>query len=441
MPELRRERRVAYHARVRLRAPGREHSVIARVQNLSAGGAFVTAPEVPAAGTEVLCRMLVEGEARTLRGQVAWVRPPGVTTTPEGVGAGIRFVDLSQRDSEMLARIIEPDASERQSVDVGFEGLPAPIKSHAVIADESLQISTRLPFLRLRSTVRVSFQRRGVAEERVGTLESVTLEPSHEDGVPRLRLLVSTPQLESAMGVIDLPVGAVPEAAEGALLTEPLTIVDPRATEAPPPPRFDEQTQVIASRAAPARPAQRRWMWALAGAVSGATLVVALVVLVATRPVRRPPAPAPAIVAVEPPRPAVVQIEPLAHTPPPRVPQPPPSERAVTETRPAGVEIEEDGYDGGRMFVPCVGSLKGMQRYALADPPGLTVNLPRARPRVPAGPYALGAGVFRRLVVQRRGAGSQVRVYFAPDVAPDVIVEPGGLRITARPRRTLARRL
>src|SRR5947207_3562526 len=77
MPDLRRQRRVVYHTKIRLRSPGREKSVVARVQNLSPGGVFVTATDLPAAGTEVLCRMLVAGERCTFKGLVAWVKPEG----------------------------------------------------------------------------------------------------------------------------------------------------------------------------------------------------------------------------------------------------------------------------------------------------------------------------------------------------------------------------
>src|SRR5262245_60425682 len=172
MTELRERRRVVYQTNIRLRSPGREHSVVARVQNLSTSGVFITAPDIPAAGTEVLCRMLVGEERCTLRGQVAWVRPPGVEVGV-GSGAGIRFVDIDEREAELLARLVGPTPvdDDRQAVDVWFEGLAAPIRSHATVADEGLRLSTRLPFLRLTSPVRVSFVRRGVEEVRAGVLQ------------------------------------------------------------------------------------------------------------------------------------------------------------------------------------------------------------------------------------------------------------------------------
>jgi Tfp pilus assembly protein PilZ len=56
---------------------------------------FVTAADLPAAGTDVLCRMLLGGERCTFRGKVAWVRPAGVTGgADDAPGAGISFTDL-----------------------------------------------------------------------------------------------------------------------------------------------------------------------------------------------------------------------------------------------------------------------------------------------------------------------------------------------------------
>src|SRR4051794_35740738 len=237
MPDLRRQRRVVYHTKIRLRSPGREKSVVARVQNLSTKGVFVTATDLPEAGSEVLCRMLVAGERCTFKGLVAWVRPAGAEGASDGSpGAGIEFVGVSDREAQLLARLTHPDTSDRQAVDVWFEGMGSPIKSHASITDDALSISTKLPFLRLNSPVKVSFLRRGVEEVRSGILEAVTLEPSAEDGIPRLQLTVSTPQPDSAYGTIDVPGadgGTTP--VEAMLVREPRTVVSPMSIETPPP--------------------------------------------------------------------------------------------------------------------------------------------------------------------------------------------------------------
>src|SRR5688500_4827762 len=100
--EMRRQRRIIYQTRIRLRAPGRDDSVIARVQSLSPRGVFVLAADIPAAGTEVQCRFTLAGQRRTLRGRVAWVRSPSLNEPPHAAGAGIEFLDLEAADQHLL---------------------------------------------------------------------------------------------------------------------------------------------------------------------------------------------------------------------------------------------------------------------------------------------------------------------------------------------------
>lgn len=411
MPEHRRQRRVVYHTNVRLRAPGREHSVVARVQNLSTSGIFVTGSDVPAAGTEVLCRMLVGGQRCTIRGQVAWVRPPGVVPE-QAPGAGIRFVGLSERDAEMLARLVQPVDDDRQAVDVWFEGLPSPIRSHAVIADGGLRISTRLPFLRLDSPVRVSFVRRGVEEVRTGTLHAVTLEPSAEDGIPRLQLVVSTPLPAEAAGEIRV---APPP---------PRGLVDDRTERVsiPPPEPSAVVPAVPVSR--PPAPGRR----SRAAVVAAASAMVGLVGVLAWAPWRSAPASLPARAAGES-RPPAVAIEPLPERPSARRHPQPVAAAAPPAAEPAAPAVATPAAD--EVFIPVAGTTRGLHRYPLADPPGVAINLPRGRARQPG---ELPEGV-KRVLVQRRGAGSHLRVFFDPDLTADVADVAGGLRVTVRPRR------
>jgi hypothetical protein len=193
--------------------------------------------------------MVIGGHRRTLRGRVAWIRsggPGGHRTAPSsgsdtarGAGAGIEFIELGPRDADLLRGLVEPTDHEQQPVDVWFEGMKAPIKSHAVVRGDSLQISTRLPFLRLSSPLKVSFKHLGVEESRIGTLDSITLDPAAEDGVPILCLNVSTPIADSAQGTIEVQDPRKDTPPEGLLLSEPSTVVDPdvaRPTPPPPPP-------------------------------------------------------------------------------------------------------------------------------------------------------------------------------------------------------------
>jgi len=84
------------------------------------------------------------------------------------------------------------------------------------------------------------------------------------------------------------------------------------------------------------------------------------------------------------------------------------------------------------MAIPLIGSAKGMQFYKMAEPPGLVINLPHGYPkpgaRVPGAP-------FKRLAIQRKGQGSQLRVYFLLDENAEVAAEAAGLRVTLRGKR------
>lgn len=453
MPELRRQPRVVYDARVSLRAPGRENSVVARVQNLSASGIFITGPDVPAAGTEVMCRLLLNGERRTLKGRVAWVRPPAVSRT-KGAGAGIQFVGLSARDLQMLHELASPPANDHlEPVDVWFEGLKAPIRSHAVVRPDGLRIATKLPFLRLQSPVRVSFVQNGAQQVRTGTLDAVTLEPSQEDGIPRLQLSVSTPTLESAVGTIEVyepPSGRTP--AEGALLQEPRTLVDPKAIVPPPPSsaRFvdDDRTQrirvvpepatpvVVGSRegSGPTRaaPARRRPV-ATAALLLGAAAVGAGITQLAWQRAAPVVSRAPAVEAAEPASGPIVEALPSA---PAAEPDPPPAVEAAPAgepARPSPFTVDHEGALAA-LHIPLSGTPRRVDHFPLADPPGIAITLPRALLRARAGVHS-AAAPFANVHVRRAGASTQVRVFHAPGKVAQVAIERDGLRVTLRPKR------
>jgi hypothetical protein len=80
------------------------------------------------------------------------------------------------------------------------------------------------------------------------------------------------------------------------------------------------------------------------------------------------------------------------------------------------------------------GVLKGAERYELASPPGVGVKLPHARPRIAPGAHH-AAAPFGRLLVQRRGGGSLVRLYYDPKTwTADVRFERDTVRLALRRR-------
>jgi PilZ domain len=446
--ELRRQSRIVFQTKIRLRAPGRDESVVARVQNLSPRGVYITGTELPAAGTEVQCRLVLAGERRTLRGRVAWVRPASPSTPLKVPGAGIEFLELGQKDADLLHKLVDPGDEERQPVDVWFEGMKAPIRCQAVVAGEGVRLATRLPFMRLNSPVRVAFTQPEVMV-REGTLDSVMLEPNDVDGIPHLQVNVSMAPQENAQGTIDIPVTisiARDLGPEGPITPPASTVVDPTVS-APPPAamvahdtivereRTDRFPAVTPLAASPWREQLRvkaqqslnwlsrgTWRPAGAGFVAGA-LAVGLVVGI-VRPTVSAPAAIQAAVSRRASSPVAVAVAPDPEPPGPPEPVVAPEPVAEIETAEAGpalarhqdlgdgVTVTTDG-DGIRLTVAITGSGKGAEQFRMAEPFGLAVTLPRARPRLTSNISRPGGGPVR-LQVRRRPQGSQLRFFFDP---------------------------
>jgi hypothetical protein len=237
--ELRRHHRIVYQSKIILSSAGRASSVVARVQNLSPLGVFVTttAADLPGPGTMVICRFTLARQSRTVRGRVAWIREISKKSPLRSPGAGIEFLELEERDVDLLRRLVDPGDDERQPVDVWFEGMPAAVRCQATVAGEEVRLVTRLPFMRLRSPVRISFLEQPGAVVREGTLDSVMLESNDEFGVPHLRLSISTAVLDNARGTIDVQAPVAARASKVVLTSVPQasTVIDPAVVIAPTP--------------------------------------------------------------------------------------------------------------------------------------------------------------------------------------------------------------
>ena len=493
--DARRQHRIIYQTKIRMRAPGRDESVIARIQNLSANGMFVTASELPDAGTEVQCRLTLGGERRTLRGRVAWVRPASPATPLKTPGAGIEFLELDKRDSELLTRLVDPIDERRQPVDVWFEGMGAPIRCQAVMVGDGLRLETRLPFMRLHSEVKVAFTQQSPPEMREGVLHGVTLEPSPEDGVPFLRIGVTVPPLDSARGMIEsAAVGPAREqttplastvvdpavGAAGQAGASPRTVLGPDrdsthkisltdttpALAAPPqvPPGSTAAAVPLANLAPVGRPLPvpasgssarslltglvlgaglagvGAWAWTHRGATSPPVVATAAApgsqgvgVNPAVDPVLgsfakgSDPTAAPAAVPpVAPPGPAAEapgpEIEPLAAA----------ADKAGG-AGPQGMDLESS--EGRVTFtVALEGKSAGAKEIRYADPPGIGVTLPRARPQGGFGTFVPGSGPVR-VMIRRRGAGSLVRFFYdGRAFQGKLAIESDSLRLMLAPK-------
>lgn len=221
--DQRREPRVAFSGFVRLRGLGEEESVEAEIRNLSALGMFVASKRVPQPGAAVFCRVVIGNDRRIIKGKVAWASPG---SPAEPMGAGIEFIDLSKKDCEVLRHVVQVNAAEAPTpeilhavdsdnlgrVEVTFEGLPAPVNARARVTPEGIVLTTKLPFLRVGSQVKIrhlSAAEGGVPGAREGQLQAVSLGSTGEDGVPRLLVELSV----AADEVSAEPVDAWPEAA------------------------------------------------------------------------------------------------------------------------------------------------------------------------------------------------------------------------------------
>jgi hypothetical protein len=201
-------------------------------------GVFVTASatELPGAGEEVLCRFTLAREPRVLRGRVAWVRQVSPTAPLRSPGVGIEFVGLGRKDTELLQQLVEPVDADRQPVDVWFDGMPSPVRCQAAVVGQEVRLATRLPFMRLHSSVRISFVQQPGGDVREGTLDSVMLEPSDAEGVPHLRLSISTTVLDNARGTIEVKRPGSTGGRVVSMLDPTIsTVVDPSVAIAPRP--------------------------------------------------------------------------------------------------------------------------------------------------------------------------------------------------------------
>jgi hypothetical protein len=80
--------------------------------------------------------------------------------------------------------------------------------------------------------------------------------------------------------------------------------------------------------------------------------------------------------------------------------------------------------------VPISGSLSGATHYALADPAGIAINLPRATPGIPFGDYPTREGGFRMVWVRKRAAGGlHLRFLFSQKLTPKLRLEARAVHV------------
>jgi hypothetical protein len=183
--------RVEYRAHVLLLntgTPGPDtRPLLGRSLNLSASGLLIEADESCPVGSEVCCLIPLGGQTRTLRARVARLQP----LDEHRVGIGVAFLDLAPSDQALLEGVVAGYDTPAVLVSVRFDGVAQPLQSRAVLTADGIELRTALPFLRIDSSVEVSFGVGGGRLLRQGILRDVRVERGGRDGAPYLAVSVT----------------------------------------------------------------------------------------------------------------------------------------------------------------------------------------------------------------------------------------------------------
>jgi hypothetical protein len=273
-------------------------------------------------------------------------------------------------------------------VELRFAGLADSVAARAEASAEGLTLHAALPFLELGSELGVSFG--DGSSERRGTIAGVEITSSQEQPTPVLCVRVSLDE----------------NAAAGQQ-----THADSRPNEDASARRaawFALAITLLAFGLAAAGPVS--WLKAeraARGAARGAPASQARASVAAVAP---PASTAAATIAPQLP----------ALPPPVLVPQ-----LSVT----APITTVEGATT--HLFIPMDGDESGMRTYELSSP-GLVVNLPHARARIPLDDYAIGEGLVRRAWLRPLDDGVQLRVVWrTSSVGYHVLFGKAGLTLVA----------
>jgi hypothetical protein len=194
---MRQHPRVAYRAHVMLLGIGSGpelRPLIGRSLNLSASGLLIEADEPCAVGSEIACLIPLGGQTRTLRARVARLQ----SLPDHHIGIGIAFFDVAPSDQVLLDAIVAGYETAAELVSVRFDGVARPLQSRAVLTPDGIELRTALPFLRLDSSVEVTFPVAGGRILRHGILREVRVERSAHDDAPYLAVSVALAPSETA---------------------------------------------------------------------------------------------------------------------------------------------------------------------------------------------------------------------------------------------------
>jgi hypothetical protein len=417
-----------------------------------------------------------------LRGRVAWLRPPSKSDENRPGGVGIEFVDLSDAESDQLSDIVGRNHERSHQLSLRLPGMASPVRGEAHLTNKGLYFRSKLPFLALDSEVGITFTDDDEDTSYEGKIVGVEVYNDPGSPIPRLQVEVAVSP-EELPDLTDIQVGGGDsgdldyEMFEVDLADTEKTINEPDSVElvipqelpiieAPEAPeavvqvlqRQEETERIFKSSQPIAR------VWPAAAVLVGCTL--GILAFAFSGDDKKAPAPPSAPSPSE-----SEQVRALIEAPAEERARAAEHEVALARIRAAAMDHSEDLeiefgdvavgpepasppeaspeseletiagakiFNAGEVLVirlPIEGSLERAEDYLLADPPGIAVNLPYARPK--AGFHQSVEPEheeLRALWVRERLGGLHFRVFFAKGTPKcEIRYQPAALVLRCQP--------
>jgi hypothetical protein len=164
----------------------------ARALDLSVSGMQVVCSESCPLGTELRCTLLLPGGPRNVRGRI--VRE---TALRKGLGLAIAFTYVDRGTAAAIDQLVAR-AAEMMPAKLRVDGVDRTLRCEGRVDDGTIKLSATLPFLRLDGGVDVVLGEEGAEVTAAGVISKIALDPSTQDGVPRLALEVELAERDSA---------------------------------------------------------------------------------------------------------------------------------------------------------------------------------------------------------------------------------------------------
>ena len=418
--EARRSERIDYRAEVELLARASAaafpQSVVAHALDLGPGGMRLSTKAPMPIGSEVTCRMTLDGRPAAFSGRVAWSRAPHADEASNAHGMGICFESLGAYESALLRRTVERSSAGYRPVELQFTGIEQPVVARARAYRGGLRLSAALPIF-ARGT-ELSFQLDEQGPHLTGRIGDAALLEEH--GARRIEIDVEIARDDLSAG--DHSVRFRRRARYG--YPDEIEAEEQQESEAARHPTSDRahagSELTTTRRQAP--PSRSHALPMFVAALVGGTLAWTAASRFSDSPeqtaseavfVARPlPLPSEAHITSEPD---------VSVTPAP--PEPPVEEVEEQVATPAAVSLgaqppshvprlPESVVEPGktRIRIPFEGDLTDMRSTIWADPSALSIELPGATTSLEAGRYPIGEGGVTDLRVNSNARALLVRM-------------------------------